>query len=875
MRMATAAWIVLSAQVAAIVVFFSGFILPRSVCKDVATGSSDAQEMKTWYNRQDAKILVFIIDALRYDMVVGQDALFPSLKAKGWLLKAEAPTTTSQRLKAMTTGGIPAFIEVAKAFDSDEVLQDNLLKQLLSNGKSAAVLGDDTWLALYPEKYWDYVAVFPSFNVWDLDTVDRGIEASIDAIFDNTGGLQHDFTVVHFLGVDHAGHRYGPRHPEMKRKGKEVNAVIDRVTDTLRKRECATELCPGAHFFVLGDHGMTDDGQHGGGTELEVTSILHYELVSPFADGDVDETFRERFEVIDQKDLTPLWAVLLGVPIPHGNLGIVNRHILNKTCGGDCWGKDTNERIRYITSLSHNVRQMLQGLSGSPEIDVRHLANDFNMMQGKISRYKRHALSAGVRWAEPSAKDLSDATAGNRTLDKLSQVTLRLTGESLIQELERLAFTIRSESQKQWSRMVPERLYCGAFLSFCAVVVAGYDAHRAAKAITRYSTSAPSVQVDVLGPFLVVVHAMALFSNSYVVAEESVVRFLFASLLLFHAARQRSFRLIVVCCISRCLLQLLDRRPKRQFGSHVLLPPLGDTIPVHDLATVPDFVFLVGLPLALMAAGSFLMSGSRARTEGVGCVSGLNSSAIQLGHCPTPQGIILLIVAADGFFKAVTPRSISQWVALVCVSACILLLLKARSVGNARLCLWALACLLTGPRATWLWVLVFAGIQSIDMEGIHDRSPQAERRTCELRFSSTEHAVAMSLFAWLVFFASGHQTVLSGVDFESAFVGFDVLHHMVQGVLMVGFNTFAAFIIPAGRPRGTLICFAVLLTAALFSTALHREHLMVWEVFAPRMLFACVITLVSTTAVLIADLVECSKNRRLVMNDLRSRAPSL
>ena len=39
-----------------------------------------------------------------------------------------------------------------------------------------------------------------------------------------------DVLIGHFLGVDHAGHKFGPNHPEMGRKLGEMNAVIQHVT---------------------------------------------------------------------------------------------------------------------------------------------------------------------------------------------------------------------------------------------------------------------------------------------------------------------------------------------------------------------------------------------------------------------------------------------------------------------------------------------------------------------------------------------------------------------------------------------------------------------------------------------------------------------
>jgi phosphatidylinositol glycan class O len=63
---------------------------------------------------------------------------------------------------------------------------------------------------------------YPSFDVWDLDTVDRGVRKHLNQFLNQTKGTgvepEWDVLIGHFLGVDHAGHKFGPRHPEMKRK---------------------------------------------------------------------------------------------------------------------------------------------------------------------------------------------------------------------------------------------------------------------------------------------------------------------------------------------------------------------------------------------------------------------------------------------------------------------------------------------------------------------------------------------------------------------------------------------------------------------------------------------------------------------------------
>src|SRR5437764_91394 len=80
------------------------------------------------------------------------------------------------------------------------------------------LLGDDTWLALYPNIEFKHLYVYPSFDVHDLDTVDNGILKYLWTVIEDTNYEQSSLIIAHFLGVDHCGHRYGPLHIEMKRK---------------------------------------------------------------------------------------------------------------------------------------------------------------------------------------------------------------------------------------------------------------------------------------------------------------------------------------------------------------------------------------------------------------------------------------------------------------------------------------------------------------------------------------------------------------------------------------------------------------------------------------------------------------------------------
>lgn len=90
-------------------------------------------------------------------------------------------------------------------------------------------------------------------------------------------------------------------------------------------------------FIITGDHGMRGDGNHGGGTveERETLVVAYYkekekEIVGQGERGeslkDRVKGFKDRvkgFEegFVNQVDLTPTIAVLLGVPVPVNSIG--------------------------------------------------------------------------------------------------------------------------------------------------------------------------------------------------------------------------------------------------------------------------------------------------------------------------------------------------------------------------------------------------------------------------------------------------------------------------------------------------------------------------------------------------------------------------
>jgi phosphatidylinositol glycan class O len=154
-----------------------------------------------WYPTQFNKAVIILIDALRFDFaashIINTGLNINSSSSFHYLNKlpifhelltsqpyhsllfqyiADAPTTTLQRLKALTTGTLPTFIDAGSNFAGSSIEEDNLIDQLSKQGKKIAFMGDDTWMSLFPDQFEaNMTHPFPSFNVWDLHTVDDGI----------------------------------------------------------------------------------------------------------------------------------------------------------------------------------------------------------------------------------------------------------------------------------------------------------------------------------------------------------------------------------------------------------------------------------------------------------------------------------------------------------------------------------------------------------------------------------------------------------------------------------------------------------------------------------------------------------------------------
>lgn len=136
------------------------------------------------------RLILMVIDGLPAEFVLGKDgqppqkafkeampytqSLLSKGRAIGYHAKAAPPTVTMPRLKAMVSGAVGGFLDVAFNFNTQALLDDNIIVQFLKVGWKIVMHGDDTWLKLFPGMFSRHDGV-SSFFVKDTVQVDQNV----------------------------------------------------------------------------------------------------------------------------------------------------------------------------------------------------------------------------------------------------------------------------------------------------------------------------------------------------------------------------------------------------------------------------------------------------------------------------------------------------------------------------------------------------------------------------------------------------------------------------------------------------------------------------------------------------------------------------
>ncbi|KAI0127610.1 alkaline-phosphatase-like protein [Xylariales sp. AK1849] len=306
------------------------------------------------------RLVFMVVDALRSDFVFTEGSGFEFTQslirdgvAMPFTAHATSPTVTMPRLKAITTGSIPSFLDVILNLDeadssSNLASQDTWLAQMKAKETGNLVMyGDDTWLKLFPSTF-DRADGTSSFFVSDFTEVDNNVTRHID---DELRQDDWNTMVLHYLGLDHIGHKAGPRSPNMVPKQREMDDIVRRIYQAMENESHLASTL----LVMCGDHGMNDAGNHGASSAGETSPALVFmspklksiskpvEVPAP----NVDD-FRY-YSFVEQSDLVPTLGALLGFPVSKNNLGAFIQDFL------PFWPA----RRDQVHILMHNARQMM------------------------------------------------------------------------------------------------------------------------------------------------------------------------------------------------------------------------------------------------------------------------------------------------------------------------------------------------------------------------------------------------------------------------------------------------------------------------------------------------------------------------------------
>lgn len=232
----------------------------------------------------------------------------------------------------MTTGTTPSFLDAILSFDEADTSstlasQDTWLAQMKAKNTGKLVMyGDDTWLKLFPGLF-DRADGTTSFFVSDFTEVDNNVTRHIP---DELKNDDWNTMVLHYLGLDHIGHKTGPRGPNMIPKQAEMDGIVRQIYETME----GSEHLRSTLLVLCGDHGMNDAGNHGASSPGETSAALVFispKLKAVSRDTGAPAEFNEDFQyydTVEQSDLAPTLAALFGFPVPKNSLGSFIAHFL-------------------------------------------------------------------------------------------------------------------------------------------------------------------------------------------------------------------------------------------------------------------------------------------------------------------------------------------------------------------------------------------------------------------------------------------------------------------------------------------------------------------------------------------------------------------
>lgn len=192
--------------------------------------------------------------------------------------------------------------------------------------------------------------------------------------------------ILHYLGLDHVGHIEGPFAPyNIRRKLHEMDEVIRRIYNELNEDDL---------LLVLSDHGMANEGGHGGSSrmELETPAVFVSKSSVIVTDDQLDVRLGE------QIDLSSTLSCLFDLDVPVNSKGVSFAHKLVKdqTVGLKCLIKTINQLNRQYSVMNdaHQLEDLIRRAFKLVEETRNIKLGDLNQELESLVRDKTSSLTS-------------------------------------------------------------------------------------------------------------------------------------------------------------------------------------------------------------------------------------------------------------------------------------------------------------------------------------------------------------------------------------------------------------------------------------------------------------------------------------------------
>nr|CAH8871954.1 unnamed protein product [Trichobilharzia regenti] len=414
------------------------------------------------------KLVLMVIDALRADFLFSSNYSEYWTKLNSYMnLKSatcsistvQPPTVTLPRIKAIVSGRAPKFVDVLNNINAGAMADDNWVNRLAKLQWNLRFYGDDTWIKLFPKSFQDYDGT-NSFYVNDFHEVDTNVTRHISTLMNSS--TTWDGLILHYLGLDHIGHTQGPNGRSMPDKIREMDEVVHSILDPMINSPAFADK---KWLFILtGDHGMSDQGSHGGSTIGE-KSVGLFMLGSNW-----NKTYQslkrscsnntKHIEQTQQVDLASLIGLITGAGIPSRSLGVLSSTWLN-----NLW-LSNEEKLKTILVLMRHIGQVIGECksSGTTE-DTDCTSSVWSKEQVVKYNVLLHEINSWLQCQ--SAK--TEALAKLKHID-CREAGSRVKGELLVTDSTKLLHDVQSESLSKVEHLNNTQMLFGGILMWFVTI---------------------------------------------------------------------------------------------------------------------------------------------------------------------------------------------------------------------------------------------------------------------------------------------------------------------------------------------------------------------------------------------------------------------